>query len=268
MTETTTSAGGTTIADDAAGDGPAVVLVAGIFCTRHTLAPLAAALADSGLRAVTYDRRGRGDSGGAGPVPPPSDAVAREVDDLAAVADAVGAVHLYGHSSGAGLAAHAVAQGLSIDRLVLHEPPWNGPDDLDAAEQSRQLAALIADDLGGGRPGDAIRRFLAPMGMPPEMLDGATSDPAMLSVAPTMLYDLAVMNDAEGGGLPADVVASIPMPTLVLVGADSGDLFRTTADGLVALVAGAELVVLAGADHGAPAELVAPPVAAFLTGDP
>jgi pimeloyl-ACP methyl ester carboxylesterase len=177
---------------------------------------------------------------------------------------AVGATAVYGHSSGAGLVAHAVAGGLAVDRLVLHEPPWNGDDPEDAAA-SRELAALIGADLAEGRPGDAVRRFLAPMGMPDEVLDATASDPAMLAVAPTMPYDLAVMGDVDGGALPEALVVGIDAPTLVVVGTESGDFFRATADRLVDLLPRAELAVLAGADHGATADLVAPPVARFLT---
>lgn len=75
----TTSADGTTISYDLAGNGPAVVFVPGAFNVRDTCAPLAAELA-SDHTVITYDRRGRGQSSDTTPY-----AIEREVDDLRAL---------------------------------------------------------------------------------------------------------------------------------------------------------------------------------------
>ena len=118
---TVTSADGTTIAYDRLGDGPPVVVVGGALADRAVLAATAEALA-AHRTVLNYDRRGRGDSGDTAPY-----AVAREVEDLAALlAAAGGSAALYGHSSGAALALHAAAAGLPIERLVMHEAPY-GP---------------------------------------------------------------------------------------------------------------------------------------------
>ena len=79
-THTTTSADGTTIAYNAYGDGPAVVVVGGATNTAEHWAELAQELGRAGLTGVTYDRRGRGGSGDTTPY-----AVEREIEDLAAV---------------------------------------------------------------------------------------------------------------------------------------------------------------------------------------
>ena len=77
--ETVKSADGTVIAYDCAGDGPALIVSVGAFCTRRAF------VAPDDLRqrftVVTYDRRGRGDSGDTEPFAPE-----REYEDLAAVA--------------------------------------------------------------------------------------------------------------------------------------------------------------------------------------
>src|SRR6478609_2191509 len=93
------SADGTHIAFEKLGQGPCVVLVGGAFCdhrARVSGLPLARALAPA-MTALCYDRRGRGESEDTPPY-----AVAREVEDLAAVLAACeGPAHVYGHSSGA-----------------------------------------------------------------------------------------------------------------------------------------------------------------------
>ena len=80
-----TSADGTPIALHTVGDGPAVVIVNGALSTARDAGLIARAFADAGLRAVTYERRARGDSGDA-PIAAPE----REVEDLAAVIAASG----------------------------------------------------------------------------------------------------------------------------------------------------------------------------------
>jgi pimeloyl-ACP methyl ester carboxylesterase len=87
---------GTAIAFDRVGEGPPIILVVGAFNDRATGAPLAAALQDH-FTVITYDRRGRGDSGDTPPY-----AVEREVEDIEAlVEEAGGSASVFGYSSGA-----------------------------------------------------------------------------------------------------------------------------------------------------------------------
>jgi pimeloyl-ACP methyl ester carboxylesterase len=60
--ETVASADGTSIAFERTGQGTPVILIGGAFNDRSTVAARAGALAPH-VTAVTYDRRGRGDSG-------------------------------------------------------------------------------------------------------------------------------------------------------------------------------------------------------------
>ena len=120
MTSYVTSADGTEIAYDRLGEGPPIVVIGGLFNTRETTRALAEELATA-LTAISFDRRGRGDSGDAATY-----SVQREVEDVAALIDEVGGgASVYGHSSGAGLALQAAAAGLPITRLVVHEPPFS-----------------------------------------------------------------------------------------------------------------------------------------------
>src|SRR4030088_779830 len=102
LMETVKSADGTVIAYDRAGDGPALIVSVGAFCTREAFA----APADLRQRftVVTYDRRGRGDSGDTEPFAPE-----REDEELAAVAAAAGPglPFVFCHSSGAAIALRA-----------------------------------------------------------------------------------------------------------------------------------------------------------------
>ena len=157
--EKVTSADGTTIAYERLGRGPQVILVGGALCDRNALMPLAIELSRD-FDVVTYDRRGRGDSGDS-----TAYAVEREVDDIAALLTAVGSrAAIYGHSSGAGLAAIAASTGLPFTKVVLHEPPY-GPDDVDSEEDGGQVLELLRED----RRQEAVELFLMMAGMPKQV---------------------------------------------------------------------------------------------------
>lgn len=262
MTSFATSSDGTRIAYDRLGRGPAVVVIGGLFNDRTTTRPLAERLAE-GFTVINYDRRGRGESGDTAPY-----AVEREIEDVAAlIAEVEGSAAVYGHSSGAGLALNAAAAGLPITKLILHEPPYGG-DDEESRRSARELAQTIQKAIDEDRRADAISAFLEASGMPPEAARGAAADERMLAVAPTMPYDFEVMGDTRGGGIPVDLARKVDLPTLVIAGDASPAFFMDTARRLVELLPNGRLAVLEGADHGAPAEVVAPVVESFLSDGP
>jgi pimeloyl-ACP methyl ester carboxylesterase len=254
-----TSADGTHLAVDRFGDGPPLIVVGGILCDRQRTRPLAEALGRY-CAVFNVDRRGRGNSWDTGPY-----AVAREIEDLAAVIELAGGhAALYGHSSGAGLALNAAASGLPISHLVLHEPPY-GADDEASMRGARELAQGVVDALDARRPADAISGFMTAAGVPPDMVEGMVSDPSILAMAPTMRYDIEVMGELRRGGtVPEDLVRAITVPTLVIAGGASPDFFRDTASRIAKLLPGSTYVVLDGQDHGASPDVVAPVVARFV----
>src|SRR4051794_6315211 len=132
---TVTSADGTSIAYEVAGAGPAVILVDGAMCHRSggPMRPLAALLR-SRFTVYAYDRRGRGDSGDTAPY-----AVAREVEDLAALVEAAGgAACAYAISSGGALVLAAVAAGVPLTRLAIYEPPFLTDVDPEAGPRKKE----------------------------------------------------------------------------------------------------------------------------------
>lgn len=268
MTSHVTSTDGTRIAFDrlGGGDGLPLVVVGGLLCDRERTRDVAEGLAEhlAGRVVVNYDRRGRGESTDTRPY-----AVDREIDDLAAliaeVAGPGGSAAVYGHSSGAGLALRAAARGLPIGRLVLHEPPY-GPDDPESREQARQLGETVRTAIEQDRPGDAIRAFMGEAGMPPEMVEAIAADAKMIALAPTMPNDHEVMGDVtDGGTIPEALVRAITAPTLVVSGGTSPEFFERTASRIAELLPDGRHVVIDGHGHDAPAAVVAPVVAGFLS---
>jgi len=263
--ETVRSKDGTTIAYDRRGSGPPVVLVGGALSDRRGATAVAEALAPR-MTSIAYDRRGRGDS-----TDTASYAVEREIEDLAAVMEAAGAVFVYGHSSGAVLSLRATAAGLPIRRLALYEPPFilddsrpPLPPDYDA-----HTDALISE----GRAGDAVEYFLrtGPM-VPDEVIARTRESPAwagLTAMGPTIAYDNRVMGDMMSGD-PAALArwASVSVPTLVLAGGASPAFMRHGAAVLTAVLPAATMQVLDGQTHGAAPDVLAPVLIDFFLGTP
>jgi pimeloyl-ACP methyl ester carboxylesterase len=172
VVDNVTSRDGTPIAYERSGSGPAIVLVGGAFCDRHFAGPLAELLA-ADFTVISYDRRGRGDSGDTLPY-----AVSREVEDLQALVDgADGTAYLFGVSSGAILCLEAAAEGLPVAGLALVEPPYP----VDGGRPMPDLADRYAQLCEGGRRGDAVALFMTDaVGQPPEAVEQARVTPSWL----------------------------------------------------------------------------------------
>ena len=262
-----TSADGTPIAFTRAGHGPPLILIDGALCHRGA-GPnrgLAKRLAQD-FTVLTYDRRGRAESGDTAPY-----AVEREVEDIAAVVETVGApVHLYGISSGGMLALEAAARLASdVAKLVLYEIPFVVDESRPpvGAEVAARLDALVA----AGRRGGAVKLFMREVVRLPSPLVGAMPAfpgwRANKAVAHTLAYDLAVMADTQRGEpLPARRWAFVDVPALVLCGGRSPAWVRNGAVQLANVLPNARHATLAGQTHQVRPDALAPAVTEFLAG--
>lgn len=256
--ETARSADGTVIAYDRVGEGPPLVVSVGAFCDRRTFVPPE----DLTRRftVVTYDRRGRGDSGDTEPYAPE-----REYEDLAAVVAASGpeSPYVYGHSSGAALALRAVAAGLPAAGLVAYEAPFANEDTpRPSVDPSEHIAALV----GAGRRREAVIFWMSEVArVPDEMLAEVKTAPwvaAMEPLADTLPHDLALTD----GGIPTSELARIAVPVLILGGQHSPAWFRRSVADQAAAIPGATLTTLEGCAHNAPPELIASILVGFFNG--
>jgi pimeloyl-ACP methyl ester carboxylesterase len=243
--EAASSADGTRIAVERRGDGPPLILIGGAFNDRSTVAALAIMLAPD-VTAVTYDRRGRGDSGDGDDY-----TLEREIEDLAAViGHAGGSASLFGHSSGGALALEAAQRGLAVEKLAVYEPSYviEGSRPRPGADIGDRLLAL----LGKGRRDEATVLFLREsVGVPAEMVEGMRNSPTwgwLTALAHTLPYDVAVCG--PGCVLPADRLATITAPTLAIAGDQSPDWLRTATRAVADAIPGARHVTLEGQDHG------------------
>ncbi|WP_406248216.1 alpha/beta fold hydrolase [Microbacterium sp. M] len=257
--EIVTSADGTPIATHTVGDGPTVVIVNGALSTARDAGGIAQAFADAGLRAVTYDRRARGDSGDASPAAPE-----REVEDLAAVIAASGSdAAVIGHSSGAVLALYAAGEGVPISRLFLSEPPFRFGEGDPSSDLAGQLQALVDE----GRPSDAVVLFQREgVGLPDAFIEQFRASPAFEQVARlarSTVYDTLVTQRVS---TPTAAMLGVRMPVTILRGSETMPLLVAAASRLAAAMPDAEFVeVLESISHRMDPEATARIVAARLT---
>jgi len=244
------------IAFDRLGDGPPVILVVGAFNTRETGAPLAEALAHKHT-VLTYDRRGRGDSGDSA-----SYAVEREIEDLDRLIQEVGGkAAVFGFSSGAALALAAAAHGLAIPRLALFDLPLRAGGPANPVDHAAALDALVR----AGRRGDAVEYFQGRMvGMPEAVIAQQRHAPfraALEAMAHTLVYEATVLGD---GLLPMDRVRAVRAPTLAIAAGKGPPFMRETAEVLARALPDGRARVLEQATHDLVPEVLAPPLLEFF----
>lgn len=209
-----TSADGTRLATHSTGDGAAVVIVNGALSRAEDAADIARAMADAGLRAITYDRRARGDSGNALPAAPE-----REVEDLVAVIDAVGGdATVLGHSSGAVLALYAAGEGVPMTRLFLSEPPFHFGEGDPAADLADRLQTFVDE----GHQDEAVVAFQREaVGLPEEFIEQFRASPAFAATGPlgqSTVYDVLV---SQLVSTPTDAMLGVRMPVTILCGVET-----------------------------------------------
>ena len=233
-----TSADGTPIGLLTAGEGPALLLVHGGMGCIESWQPLWGRLT-SRWRVTAMDRRGRGTSGDTGPHD-----LAREYQDIAAVAASLGPVDVFAHSIGATCALGAAASGAAVRRLALYEPP--GPQTA-PKEWRERVTALIAD----GKPGPAMVSFLREMGMSATQIDELKNAPRDYDVLPivsaTMPREALALATVDVTAL----AAAVTVPVLLLLGSRSPAWARDITGALADVLPQSTLAVLDGQGHQA-----------------
>jgi len=264
---TVISADGTRIAYTAWGDGEPIVIIDGATAYRATTpedAGTAQLLADEFL-VISYDRRGRGESGDTAPY-----AIEREIEDLEAIIAGPGGgrpATVFAWSSGGFLALNAAQAGTPIARLGLFEPPAVADDSRPPlpADYVERLEAAIAAD----RPSDAAELFLsAAVLMPDEFVVGMRGSDmwqGLEAVAPTISYDGRNIGDAMSGKpLSTERWNRIDVPVLVMHGDSTWPFLASGSRAVAELLPTATLTVLPGENHSTTPEALAPVLRRFI----
>jgi len=234
------SADGTTIGWRTSGSGPPAVLLHGTSGDKSAWSTALPWL-EPELTVHAVDRRGRGRSGLGEPY-----TFEREIEDLAAVVDAIGEpCHLVGHSFGAVVTAAAVAAGVPARSVVLYEPPilaWTAMD-------TPSLVAECTAAIERGAPEDCAAAFLREGGMAEEL--------PLLRQIPVVWDQL--LRDAHT--IPRELrataawtpgmAAGVTAPTMLLLGARNvgHPLYGASIEAMAAVLPHAERRLLDGQAH-------------------
>ncbi|MBW5447142.1 alpha/beta fold hydrolase [Cohnella sp. CFH 77786] len=240
---------GTPIVFDKKGNGPIVILVDGAggnraFGPNVTLAPL---LAEKHT-VITYDRRGRGESGDTRPYD-----LSREIDDIEALIQHTGeSAFVYGISSGGALALEAASRLPAIRKLAIYEVPFIV--DNSRAPLPPDYLAKLAELVDSGQRGAALKHFMKTgVGLPAILVAMMPLMPGwskMKSIAHTLIQDTTFMVDLQKGNpLPADRWSSVTMPALILDGGKSPLWVRNAAKSLANILPNAAYQTLEGQTH-------------------
>jgi pimeloyl-ACP methyl ester carboxylesterase len=183
------------------------------------------------------DRRGRGGSGVA-----PNYDIVREAEDVAAVVDAIGeSVFVVGHSYGAICSLEAALLTDNIGRLVLYEPPIPAGIPFIAPDVPAQMQALIDE---GDLEEALVLFFREGPKMPEHELKAYRQLPmwsTRVELVPTVAREMAVDHTYQ---FHAEKFAHLQVPTLLLVGSDSPQIFYKAIELADAALPNSKVVVL------------------------
>ncbi|MBF6302896.1 alpha/beta hydrolase [Nocardia amamiensis] len=249
------STDGTIISYLARGSGPRILGIHGGLGSALSLQPLAQHLADD-FQVVTMNCRGHGTSEW-GQSPPH---IAREVEDVLAVIDAVGPITaLFGYSYGAVLALEtALAAADCIPRLALYEPP------LPITYPIPDLAALETALAAGNYEQLLLNASVTGGGFSPTELAALREDPlwlAKVAHAPTLVPTMRVLAGLEP---TVEQYAEVTAPTKLIVGTTSAPYLLQAADQLAAVMPHLTRDVLHGQGHHVDQQLLAQSLERFL----
>lgn len=254
--ETTLRVNGITLACETRGDGPPLVLIAGVGYGAwfwHKIVPALSAR----FRVITFDNRGAG----ASDKPPGPYTIAEMADDTAGLLDAlrIERASILGHSLGGFIAQDLAARRPDLlSRLILAGTSHGGPSAIPIPEEA--VSILLQRE---GNPFDLFRRGVAVATAPgflerrpdavKELLRYRATGPV-----PPAAYQAQVAAGAAMGLLSdADVTArlsAIRVPTLILFGEHD----RVVPTGNAALLArklpDARITILPGTGHLFPLE--------------
>jgi len=262
MMDTVTSKDGTVLAYERLGRGQPVILIGGALQHRaldRVIGKRSEVLAEC-FDLVHYDRRGRGDSGDIRPY-----AVEKEIEDLEAMIEVAGGLAcVLGLSSGGALALQAAVSLKSKMRmLAVYEVPHN--DEPAARVSYAKFVVQLDKLLAANRRNDALALFMTHFEAPCEQIEalrGSSLWPLMESVAPTLVYDMAVLG--LDNSIPVDKVCKVNVPTLILDGGASFPFIQATATALASQIPGAQRRTLAGQTHAVDAEVLASALVHFF----
>ena len=251
---------GTIIAYDKTGNGPAIILVDGAFCSME-FGPMEkiGALLGRSFTVFRYDRRGRGASGDTRPY-----SVDREVEDLETLIQVAGGwAYLFGISSGAMLCLEAVASGANVPKLALFEPPY--VKDYRSASIGNFLTPLkniIQSKNNALAVNFYLRKVMGAPAILPLILRLTPNWKKMKANAPSLINDGTLAGDFS---MPLKSISLVRKPALVISSINSPKMLKQSARKLANLLECGRHISIKGSVHNAPPKVLVPVLIDFFS---
>jgi len=252
----------TPIAYEISGSGPLLIIVTGALNTHNFGVPgeMVPLLEDS-FTVLTYDRRGRGQSGD---TPPYS--IEKEIQDLAALIDHHGdKAFLYGHSAGAALALFtAAAFPEQVLKVAAYEPPLSGG--WLERTMTNILICQIQRQVARGKNLAVVKHFMRFVGMDEQLIKDTLASEhgqTIIDMAGTIVYEAEIQKASRS--FFEDRAKNLPMPVLMLAGTKS---FKTAPDIMTSFtraIPQAESRLLEEQTHSVEAAVLAPILESFFS---
>jgi pimeloyl-ACP methyl ester carboxylesterase len=256
------------------GTGVPIVFVHGGLADYRELGPVAQALPD-GFTTLTYSRRHSFPN--TNPAPGPDHTLMAEVDDLAALIEALdlGPAHLVGTSYGAFASLMlALARPDLVRTVTAAEPPilhWlpgveggqAAHDHFDTAVMRPSRAAFAAGDPREALA-VAVRYFAGPDGM--EQLPAEFRDMLFANIED---WRAITASPRVFPAVTRDEMAGIAVPVLIVSGEETAPVHRLVDPELARVIPGSKRIVIAGGSHDMCAEqpeACAAAIADFIAG--
>lgn len=236
-----TSKDGTTIGFWKSGSGPPLLLVHGTTADHNRWSGILPKL-EQHFTVYAMDRRGRGASADA-----PSYNVMREAEDVVAVLEDIGEpAFVLAHSYGAVCALESALLADKVRRLILYEPPIPTGLPMYPPHLPDRMMAMI----DSSKYEKALELFMREVvRMPEDELKAYRERPAWkgrIKLAPTIPRELAIDRSYQ---FDPSRFTHFQVPTLLLLGGDSPDLFRSATAMLDSALTTATVVTLPGQQH-------------------
>lgn len=208
----------TPIAYEITGSGPLLVIITGALNTHNFGVPgdMVPFLQDN-FTVLTYDRRGRGQSGD---TPPYS--VYKELQDIEALIDNNGgSAYLYGHSAGAALALFSAAEfPEKVVKIATYEPPLSGG----WLETTfvRLFIHQITKQVARGENLAVVKRFMRFVGMDDQLIKDTLASEhgqTIIEMAGTIAYEAKIQ--AATRHFLKSRAQDLTQPVLILAGTKS-----------------------------------------------
>lgn len=259
--KTVRSNDGTSIAYETTGSGPVLIIITGALNTHDFGVPgdMVPFLQEH-FTVLTYDRRGRGQSGDTAPY-----TVYKELEDLQALIDANGGnAYLYGHSAGAALALFAAAEFPErVLKIAAYEPPLSGG----RVESlfSKLLIRQVQNQVARGENLAIVTRFMRFVGMDEDLIAETLAGEhgqTIIDMAATIAYEAKIQ--AATKLFLKSRAQDLAQPVLMLAGTKSFKTAPAIMVDFTHVIPLAESQLLKGQTHSVEPQVITPILKEFF----